>query len=1070
MSRGTRRQRLVGRLAALGGSFLIVSASLAMTATLATAAATGNLQPTTQVGQDEWRTTPPSGSPANALAASGDDDQFVSTDIANADEGYGGFGISVPAGSIINGITVRAGALSTDNSGCQLSVRLSWNAGANWTGYQTKNLTQTETTLSFGSGTDTWGRVWDPTEMPNNKFRLEIRNIHGSGCATPSTTSVDWIDVTVAYAQHDQGTKNAALSGTVCKSGDFNFIIDMSGSIGAQGNAPSNLQQVKDGISGFIGAFEGQPGASGLYSGTRFSGSSATTITSGYVSAATFGTAVNNLTNPSGLTPTSLGIATGSGNDAGDRAGVPNVMFVLTDGSPNKPNTHSDDLNNPDTWLQGANAAIGAADAARSAGYVVKAVYLSTPTDPGDTSLPFSDAGDSQWATSVMDEIGGGSHLDSDFTGFINDLFAAINCPPPPPANLHIAKTANPVGPVAVGSPIGFDISISNSGQGPAADVTIHDDLPAGANLDWSLSPAFSGCAISGAVGSEKLDCSFASIGAGGSKGPIHVTSATGKADCGVIDNTATVDASNDDAKSNGATVTVQCPDVSVVKTPHNGTVNAGDNAVFTMVVTNAGPGSATNVTLNDPLPAGYTWTLGGADKASCSIDTAPNPDVLSCDFGTMTPGTRTVTLTAPTTGQNCAVIPNTATVAASNEKAAGANNTDNAAIDVLCGNVGIVKVANPVGPVSAGSDIGFDITVSNTGDGAAQAVHVTDNLPAGIVWTADATTGSASASCSIDTSPNPDVLTCDSASMAAGTNFKVHLHGTTDAADCGVISNSATASSGNDGGGTSTATVTVQCPDIKVTKTPDGANVNAGDPVTWTIKVENLGPGKATGVVVTDALPGDIAWGESEADCSITAGLLTCNVGDLAASASKTYTVSGPTTKGDCGTLDNFASASATNEPANKLGNNGDGGTRHRPVRRHPHQQGCRPGRSGRCRQPDRVRCQRLQHRHRLGLQRDRGRPSAQGRRVGLVAQPGLRRLQRHRRGRSPGPVVHIRVHRRGRGQGPDPCHQQDDRGRLRPRVQHRHRSRGHLRNGRGLRVGHRPVPDDLDREDGAR
>ena len=72
-----------------------------------------------------------------------------------------------------------------------------------------------------------------------------------------------------------------------------------------------------------------------------------------------------------------------------------------------------------------------------------------------------------------------------------------------------------------------------------------------------------------------------------------------------------------------------QCPDVSVVKTPDAGTVNAGDNAVFTMVVTNAGPGSATNVTLSDPLPAGYVWTLGGADKASCSIDTTRIP--ISC-------------------------------------------------------------------------------------------------------------------------------------------------------------------------------------------------------------------------------------------------------------------------------------------------------------------------------------------------------------------------------------------------------------------------------------------------------
>lgn len=929
MTRGNRRRRLIDRLAAVGGSLLVVSATLAVTAGIATAAATANLMPTTQVGQNEWSSTAPS-NPANAFAASGNDGAYVTTAVANADEGYGGFGLSVPKGSIVSGITIRADAKSTDDSGCVLSVRLSGNGGSSWTGYLNANLTQTETVVSFGGAANPWGTVWDPTQFTNANFRLELRNINGSNCADPSTTSVDWVDVTITYTTMEVGTANAALSGSVCKSGDFNFVIDMSGSIGAQGNLPSNLQQLKDGINGFVNAFQ-NAGGDGRYAGTKFSGSSASTITSGYVSSATFQTAVGNLSGPSGLTPTSTGIATGAGNDANDRAGVPNVMFVLTDGSPNKPNTHSDDLDQPGTWLQGANAAIGAANDARNpGGYVVEAVYLSTPQDPGDTSLPFSSAGDSQWATHVMDQIGGGDHFDSNFNAFVNDLFDAIDCPPPPPASIHIAKTANPAGPVNVGGQIGFDITISNTGQGAATDVTIHDSLPAGAGLDWSLSPAFSGCAITGAVGSEKLDCSFATLAAGGSKGPIHVVSATAKGDCGTIDNTATVSASNDDSVSNGATVTVQCPDVSVVKTPHNGTVNAGQNAVFTIVVTNAGPGSATNVTLNDPLPAGYTWTLGGADKGSCSIDTAPSPDLLACAFGSVPAnGTRTVTLTAPTTGRDCAVIPNTATVTASNEKTAGNNNSDSAAIDVLCGNVGIVKTANPAGPVSAGSDIGFDIAVSNTGDGSAEAVHVTDDLPAGIAWTADATTGTASASCSIDTAPSPDVLTCDSASMPAGTAFTVHIHGTTDAGDCGTISNTAVASSGNDGGGTSTATVAVGCPDVKVTKTPDNGIVNAGDPITWTIKVENLGPGVAKGVTATDTLPSGIAWGESEADCSIASGILSCTVGDLAAGASKTYQVSGPSSKADCGgPTNNTGSAAATNEPAGKLGNNSDAGS----------------------------------------------------------------------------------------------------------------------------------------------
>src|SRR5207344_3297668 len=119
------------------------------------------------------------------------------------------------------------------------------------------------------------------------------------------------------------------------------------------------------------------------------------------------------LSGPSGLTPTSAGITSAAGNTANDRAGVQNIMFVITDGSPNVP--PGSPLDSPPTWLTAANAAIAAANAARSS-YVVKAVYLSTAGDPGDTTLPFSNPdGDALWASSVMTQIGGGSFLPADF-------------------------------------------------------------------------------------------------------------------------------------------------------------------------------------------------------------------------------------------------------------------------------------------------------------------------------------------------------------------------------------------------------------------------------------------------------------------------------------------------------------------------------------------------------------------------------------------------------------------------------------------------------------------------------
>ena len=92
--------------------------------------------------------------------------------------------------------------------------------------------------------------MWDPTQTTNGDFRVILRaNDGGNGCNdadaanNEATTSVDYFTVTVTYRTMTQHTDNPALSGTVCQSGDFNFIIDMSGSIAAQGDLPSNLSR-----------------------------------------------------------------------------------------------------------------------------------------------------------------------------------------------------------------------------------------------------------------------------------------------------------------------------------------------------------------------------------------------------------------------------------------------------------------------------------------------------------------------------------------------------------------------------------------------------------------------------------------------------------------------------------------------------------------------------------------------------------------------------------------------------------------------------------------------------------
>jgi uncharacterized repeat protein (TIGR01451 family) len=349
---------------------------------------------------------------------------------------------------------------------------------------------------------------------------------------------------------------------------------------------------------------------------------------------------------------------------------------------------------------------------------------------------------------------------------------------------------------------------------------------------------------------------------------------------------------------------------VSVAKSG-NGPLTAGQTATFTITVTAGGTGSSTNVTLNDTLPAG-TWTLGGANAAQCSIAAG----VLSCNFGTMANGsTRTVTLSRATTGGDCPSISNTATVSATGDTNAN-NNSATATITVNCQpDVSITKTGN--GPFSAGQTATFTITVTAGGTGNSTNVTVTDTLPTG-TWTLG---GPDAGQCSIAAG----ALTCTFGTMASGTTKSVTLSRATTAQDCPSITNTATVSATGDTNtqnNSATATITVNCGQITITKIADLTPVDAGSTIGFTIAVGNTGNGTASGVTVTDTLPSTagLSWSidaaGSDAGCVITSGTLTCNFGDLAAnSPAKIVHVTSPTTPDSCGTIRNVATVATTND-----------------------------------------------------------------------------------------------------------------------------------------------------------
>jgi uncharacterized repeat protein (TIGR01451 family)/LPXTG-motif cell wall-anchored protein len=518
---------------------------------------------------------------------------------------------------------------------------------------------------------------------------------------------------------------------------------------------------------------------------------------------------------------------------------------------------------------------------------------------------------------------------------------------------------------VNAGSPIGFTVTASNSGQGTATGVLVNDPLPTGPGITWTVDAA-SGpldCSITG----RTLSCTGTLVA--GAHETVHVTSPTewtrsgetvvnsclgGPGEDGVYPNTAQVSATNVvGSPSDDATTRVLCPDLAIVKTADADSVNAGSPIGFTVTASNSdasGTGDAIGVVINDPLPAGpgVSWSIESG-AANCSVQGTAPTQTLHCTAVDLAPGeSESVHLTSPTqwTGSGQAAVnsclggpaangvyPNTATLTATNEPSL----TDSATTRVLCPDLTLVKTADAAS-VNAGSPIGFTVTATNGGPGVATGVLVNDPLPTGpgISWTIESESGPLD--CAIDAG----TLSCTGVLDVADVEM-VHVTSPTQWTDTGetvvnsclggpnedgVYPNTATLTSTNHPSLDDEATTTVLCPDVTLVKTADAGSVNAGGQIGFRVTATNSdaeGTGTATGLVIDDPLPAGpgVSWtiASGPESCviqgSVPSQRLHCGSIDLAPGSSESVHVVSRTTIASCKAYPNRASLTAANAPA---------------------------------------------------------------------------------------------------------------------------------------------------------
>ena len=244
--------------------------------------------------------------------------------------------------------------------------------------------------------------------------------------------------------------------------------------------------------------------------------------------------------------------------------------------------------------------------------------------------------------------------------------------------------------------------------------------------------------------------------------------------------------------------------DISLTKTVSPVTEQPGGELTYTITVSNLGPGTATGVTVTEPLPAGLTLVSATTTQGTCS-----GTQIVTCNVGDLVV-TSSASLTVKTKVDSgfFGTITNTATTTTTTVEANAQNNSASASASIPPADLKITKTA-PAGPVLAGSEIVYTIQVTNNGPATSTNTTITDELPAGVTLVeAIPTQGSCSGTTKV---------TCDLGQLLVGETAGVSVKVSIATSTRGQLVNVAVASSTAPDNvlGNNTATAVTQIPSV---------------------------------------------------------------------------------------------------------------------------------------------------------------------------------------------------------------------------------------------------------------
>ncbi len=496
--------------------------------------------------------------------------------------------------------------------------------------------------------------------------------------------------------------------------------------------------------------------------------------------------------------------------------------------------------------------------------------------------------------------------VDADATGLQNtasvtsitpgsDDSVTINTPIIGSADLAISKV-DAVDPVQAGSSLLYTITVQNRGPSAASNVVVTDTLPYGVTFDAANSSPGASEPVAGSIVFVATQDPFPAGATETFTLTVDVApdlpiafSLVNRAEVG----SDTPDGNPDNNTAIEDTEVLATASLSVSKLSDPETVDAGTQLTYTIVVTNHGPAKATDVRVLDALPKGTSFVSATADNGG-----ACNSGIL-CLLGTLDlheTATVEIVVDVDASLREGAVFTNTASAFSEQLDPHDPIHASVATTITEKVDVSVVKQDFP-DPAGIGGTIRYELLVSNSGPSDAFDVIITDTL--------DANTTFVQATLGYNCVENPTgVIECSIPVLPAGESRTIALLvdiATVGLSDGDLLTNNVVVTSDSfdtdPGNNNDESTTTVRAgTDLSVGKVA-AEQVIAGEYLTYTIKVNNLGPSLAANVVVTDILPpalvvSTVAFTPSVGTCNLVVNKVVCNLGAMSYPPQSTETI----------------------------------------------------------------------------------------------------------------------------------------------------------------------------------